>query len=199
VKALDLVGPLAAAGPAVAAEDIRDVRGLISIPTIWPTLLAAAGAAALLLVLGAATYWLVRRARRARVKTAAEVALERLERARALARGGRAAELAAELSDAVRAYIEARFALRAAHRTTEEFLRDLVVASASPVAAHRQPLGDFLEACDLAKFARFAIDVEHMGAMVDAAQSFVRATAAPVPTAPDDAPQGATPAQEARA
>ncbi len=173
---------MAAAAPVTASpSDIRDIRGPIAIPTIWPTVLMIAGALALALLLGAAAYWIVRRVRKARIKTAAELALERLERARSLAREGRAPELAAELSDAVREYIQSRFDLRAPHRTTEEFLHDLLDARQSPVAAHRDTLAEFLGACDLAKFARFAIDVEHMQAMLDAAESFVRATDAPKP------------------
>jgi hypothetical protein len=75
--------------------------------------------------------------------------------------------------------VQARFELRAPHRTTEEFLHELLSARESPVAAHSASLGEFLAACDLAKFARFAIDPEHMLAMIDAAESFVRATGAP--------------------
>lgn len=161
--------------------DIRDIRGPISIPSVWPWVLIGVGAVAALLVLGAATYWLVRRLRKGRVKSAAELAIERLERARAVAREGHAAEVAAEASDAVREYIEARFTLRAAHRTTEEFLRDLLERAATPIASHRQPLGDFLGACDLAKFARFDMGVERMGAVIDAGQTFVRATDVPAP------------------
>ncbi|MGH7296735.1 MAG: DUF4381 family protein [Polyangiaceae bacterium] len=190
----DWTAALAAMAPAAAGAqpDIRDIRGPISIPSIWPTLLVAAAAAALLLVLGAATYALVRHLRHGRTRTPAEIALARLEKARAIALDGRAAELGAEVSDAVRAYVEAQFELRAAHRTTEEFLHDLVATSASPLAAHRDPLAAFLGACDLAKFARFAIDVEHMGAMIDAAEAFVRATSAPAaPVVPEKTAPGA--------
>ena len=177
--------------------DIRDIRGLIHIPSLWPWLLVGAGAAVLLAALGAAIYWLVRHLRRGRIKSAAELAIERLERARALAREGNAAGLAAEASDAVREYIEARFPLRAAHRTTEEFLRDLLEPGAGPTAPHRESLGDFLGACDLAKFARFDLRVERMGAMIDAAETFVRATAAP-PSDTGAAPATGLSTQEVR-
>jgi hypothetical protein len=180
VKARDMLGALATLAPVSGAEpDIRDIRGPIHIPPVWLGLLAAVAAAALLLAVGAAAYWLVRRLRRGRVKSAAELALDRLERARALAQEGHAAELAAEASDAVREYIEACFAVRAAHRSTEEFLHDLLEGGVSAIAAHRQALGDFLVACDLAKFARFDIPIHRMGAMIDAAQIFVRTTSGP--------------------
>jgi len=58
------------------------------------------------------------------------------------------------VSDAVRIYLEERFQLRAPERTTEEFLRDLQKTS-SLTAQQKQSLGEFLEQCDLVKFARF--------------------------------------------
>ena len=164
-----------------ARPDIHDIRGPIEIPTVWPTVSMIAGAAVLVVLLGAGIYWLLRRVRQARVKTPAEIALQRLERARILAREGRAMELADESSNAVREYIQARFELRASHRTTEEFLHELLSSRQSPIAPHREALGEFLGACDLAKFARFAIDVEHMNGMLDAAETFVRTTAASAP------------------
>ncbi len=182
----------------MTAPDIRDIRGLIHIPSLWPWLLVGAGTLVLLVAMGAAVYWLVRHLRRRRIKSAAELAIERLERARALAREGNAAGLAAEASDAVREYIEARFPLRAAHRTTEEFLRDLLEPGVGPTAPHREALGDFLGACDLAKFARFDLRVERMGAMVDAAETFVRATAAPPADTRKGPANGLTAAQEVR-
>ena len=36
--------------------------------------------------------------------------------------------------------------MRAAHRTTEEFLHDLLKLPDSPLAEHRETLGDFLDA-----------------------------------------------------
>ena len=192
---------LAAVAPAApgAQSDIRDIRGPIAIPTVWPTLLLIAGAAALAVLLGVGVYWLVKRLRKARIKTPAEIALERLARARAIARQGRATELSAELSDAVREYIQARFELRAPHRTTEEFLHELLSTRRTPIAAHREALGEFLGACDLAKFARFAIDVEHMNAMLDAAESFVRATDAPTAPASSNDHSVSLTAQEVQA
>jgi hypothetical protein len=175
-----LTPALAATGTANVAQDIRDIRGPIVIPSVWPTVLLVAGVIATALLLGLVAYAVVRHFRRSRVKTPAQVALARLEQARALARDGHAAELGEAISDTVRAYIEARFDLCAPKRTTEEFLHDLASASESPVAQHRDALSAFLGACDLAKFARFAIDLEHQLALIDAAAGFVRSTDAAV-------------------
>lgn len=57
------------------------------------------------------------------------------------------------VSDAVRLYLEERFELRAPESTTEEFLFAL---QSKPVLsyAQKQSLGEFLEQCDLVKFAK---------------------------------------------
>jgi hypothetical protein len=159
-------------------QDIHDIRGPIPIPYWW--IVPAVVVAALAVIgLGFLAYRVVRRRIRARAKTAAEIAIERIERARALVGTGRAAEFSGALSDAVRDYIEARFGLRAAHKTTEEFLHDLLASEASPIAGHREALEEFLSGCDLAKFARFALSPEQMTAMVAAARRFVEESEAP--------------------
>jgi hypothetical protein len=188
---------LAAVAPPIGsapATDIRDIRGPIVIASVWSALWTVVGIAALALALAIAIYWLVRRVRKGRTKTAAQLAIERLERARLMAREGRAVEFGFEISETVREYIQARFELRAPHLTTEEFLYELLSAGDSPVARHREALGEFLGACDLVKFARLTIDVEQQWAMVEAAESFVRATDEPL-EARRDAPlvaRGAT-------
>jgi hypothetical protein len=157
--------------------DIHDIRGPIAIPYWW--LVPALVVVVLVVVaLAIAAYRRLRARGRARVRTAAEVALERIERARELVGSGRAAEFSAELSDAVRDYIEARWSLPAAHETTEEFLHGLLAKEASPVAGHRDALEDFLSGCDLAKFARFVLFADQMTAMIAAAVRFVETTAA---------------------
>ena len=69
--------------------------------------------------------------------------------------------------------------VRAAHRTTNEFLHDLVNLPDSPLAAHRETLADFLHHCDLAKFARWSLTVPEMEAMLDSASAFVIAIGKP--------------------
>ncbi len=157
-------------------EDIHDIRGPIPIPDLWvPIALAVAAVAALALA-----FWVGRRLWRRheeRVKSAAEVALDRIARARSTVGTVGSAHLASEVSDAVRAYIEARFSLRAAHRATEEFLRELLGVGASPIAVHRDALEAFLGWCDLAKFARLALAPDEATSLLDSARDFVLSTA----------------------
>jgi len=113
-------------------------------------------------------------------KSAHELALERLEKARALMVPDKAREFSIEVSEIVRSYIEARFQVRAAHQTTEEFLHDLLEPSDALLAGHQELLADFLHHCDLAKFARWVLSVEEMEKMHDSARAFVVETGKPV-------------------
>jgi hypothetical protein len=165
-----------------ASEDIHDVRGPLHIPPWWRWL-AIAGGAALAAGLGATVVLAVRR-RRAMLLTPQERALMRLERAQTLAESGQVHAYADAASDAVREYIEERFQVRAAHSTTEEFLEALVAQEDSPLGSHRGSLGEFLGACDMAKFARLPLPKEEMLSLNQLARRFVTETAQPVPEPP---------------
>jgi hypothetical protein len=161
-------------------EDIRDIHGPIvhaaSSPW-WPYAVAAAVAACL--AVAAVVWW---RRRRARALPSDQVALRELAAARAAIGVGDPHDVSLRVSDAVRRYVEATFDIHAPRRTTEELLNDLMRAS-SPVAPYRAELGTFLELCDLAKYARFALSAQQMTDIVDHAEGFVRATAGKEATA----------------
>jgi hypothetical protein len=88
------------------------------------------------------------------------------------------------VSEIVRNYIEQRFQVRAAHRTTQEFLHDLLAESHAALTAHHPLLAEFLEHCDLAKFARWQLSVAQMEAMYQSARTFVIETGTPVVNPP---------------
>ncbi len=145
----------AVAQTAAASEDIRDIHGPISIPYGWR--------------------WYRRHAAE-RAKLPHEIALERLEKARALMTEPQAREYSFAVSEVTRRYIEARFHERAARRTTEEFLHDLLARTDTPLAAYREQLEDVLHHCDLAKFARWQLSVPDMEAMHASARAFILET-----------------------
>jgi hypothetical protein len=58
------------------------------------------------------------------------------------------------VSDTARSYLEERFNFRAPERTTEEFLRELA-GTKLLLPDQKESLGDFLESCDLVKFAKY--------------------------------------------
>jgi hypothetical protein len=147
-------------------NDIRDIHGPIvsHAHAIWPVLVVALG----MVLLAVLTARLLRR----KPLTPAARALR--------AFGGLptddAERFSTEVSGVVRAYVEEAFGIHAPRRTTDELLADLMT-DGSPVAAHRSELGEFLEHCDLAKYARFSLSQVQMAAMLASAETFVRATA----------------------
>jgi hypothetical protein len=115
-----------------------------------------------------------------------EVALKALQEL--LARGwieeGRIEPFYVELSCIVRRYIEDRFRLRAPEQTTEEFIRE-AVSSRLLSQEHQMLTRDFLEQCDLVKFARYEPEQMVMRSGYAAAERLVRETI-PVPAPADN-------------
>ncbi len=167
---------LAQAQTQAPADDIRDIRGLIPIPSLWDSLRWAVLALVVIALAWAGWQAWRRRARKVAPPYPLQVALAELEKARALLRPETAREFSTAVSGVVRYYIEVRFAaagVHAAHRTTEEFLRDLAARSDSPLAAHRGLLEEFLQHCDLAKFGRWSLETAQMEAMLQSARTFL--------------------------
>ena len=193
VPAVNATPPASAVG-AAAADDIRDIRG--PKPVAPPWLLWALGGGVVLAALLAYALWRwIKRRRKAPEPSDVEVALGRLEAARTLMQPGRAREFSIEVSGVVREYIERRFHVMAAHRTTHEFLHDLVLSADPALAAHQDLLGEFLQSCDLAKFGGWNLNIDQMSAMLEGARRFIQsASAAPAgATQAGSAPQGTTP------
>jgi hypothetical protein len=163
--------------PAAAEEDILDIRGPIHIPTAFPWVSWAVGSLAGV-GLGFAAWKLLRRPRR---KLPYEIALERLEQTRPLMVLESPEPFSFAVSEVVRFFIEECLPVRAAHRTTNEFLHDLLKLPDSVLAEHRGALEDFLTHCDLTKFARWSLTVPQMEALLASAREFVIAIGKPAP------------------
>jgi len=163
---------------AAPSEDIRDIRGPKPIASPWVIpLLVIAG----LLVLGSgyAVWRWDRRRQHAVAKLPSEIALERLEQARAFMHPAGGREFSIEVSSIVRDYIESRFRVMAAHRTTDEFLHDVLESADSLLAAQRELLAGFLQSCDLAKFGGWNLPTLNMESMLQGARRFVIESAPP--------------------
>ena len=164
--------------PVVAPQDdIFDIRPPIHIPgeIFWIGWAAGAFATA---ALGYGAWRLL--SRKLRAKLPYEVALEKLLAARQFLSPEQARAFSDLVSEVVRSFIEQTFPVRAAHRTTEEFLGDLVAHTDSPLAGHQGTLCEFLGHCDLAKFARWQLSVPQMEAMLQSARDFILAAGQPV-------------------
>ncbi len=162
-------------------EDIRDIRGPKAVPSSEALVLEMLAAGALI-ALACAAWYFYRRSRLA-AKLPYEIALARLEKARSLMQPDLAREFSIEVSEVIRSYTEVRFRVLATHRTTEEFLHDLLEPSDALLASHRALLGDFLHHCDLAKFARWELSVQEMNSMLVSASTYVTQTGKPAPAA----------------
>lgn len=150
-----------------ATDDIIDIRPPIHIAAPFPWLVVSA--AALGLVGVSAVAWKLRRQSR---KLPYEIALERLENTRPLMREFHAEPFCLAVSHVVREFIEEVLLVRAIYRTTNEFLHDPSLSDLQ-LAPHRDTLANFLQHCDLAKFARWSLTVPQMEAMLSSAKDFV--------------------------
>jgi len=160
-----------------AAEDIIDIRPPVHIAAPFPWL-AVSAAAISVVGIGAIAWNLLRRKR---CKLPYEIALERLENTRPLMREFHAEPFSLAVSDIVREFIEEVLPVRAMRRTTSEFLRDLSKLPYLQLDPHRDTLANFLQHCDLAKFARWSLTVSQMEAMLSSAKDFVIDVGKPKP------------------
>lgn len=134
---------------------LRDIKPPVHVPGGWEWVGWTLGAI-LVLALACCAWWYWRKRR---TVPAPEIVVPAHVRARqrlqeALMLIDRPKEFCITVSDTVRAYLEERFDFRAPERTTEEFLREL---SGSPWlrSEQKRSLGEFLEKCDLVKFAKY--------------------------------------------
>jgi hypothetical protein len=101
-----------------------------------------------------------------------------------LPRHGQAERFHTLLSDLMRRYLELRFRLRAPRQTTAEFLEAMRQAPQLN-AGQRSLLRDFLERCDLAKFARAEFSDLECTATASMARTFIdQSRPAPEPALP---------------
>jgi len=181
---------------AAPADDIRDIRGPKGIFPLWRLAAWLAGAALLAIGGHAARRWARRRSHEAPRRF--EIALQQLEGIRALMQPSSVREFSIAISDIVRRYIEDEFKITATHRTTEEFLRDLLESSNVSLAAHRNLLAQFLNQCDMAKFAGVGLSMTIMETLHQSARSFVVESSKPLPAAETHQAPGPTRTPEAQ-
>jgi hypothetical protein len=136
-------------------EGLRDIKSPVAISTGWEWMWWALGVAAIaVLLLGLLIFLMTRRKRISLppVIPPHQRAKERLEEALALI--GMPKPFTIAVSDALRTYLEERFRFRAPERTTEEFLHELKRTELL-LPDQKEGLGEFLQRCDLVKFAQY--------------------------------------------
>ncbi len=165
-----ILGMAQAADPGSPNALPHGLRGLVEIPDPWRWL-RVSGLGLLVAVVCGLGFWLWWRRRQVTDAPPGalpdDVARARLQRALVLI--DQPQPFVAEVSESVRAYLEARFGLRAPERTTEEFIEELRTNGAL-AGDHRDALGTFLGTCDMVKFAgvrpgRFELEELHLAAL----------------------------------
>ena len=157
----------------VKLYDIKDIKGLVYFFSPLKLLIW--------IITGLIIIWLIfklikKLKKMAPQKKPHEIALEELEAARKqLAASGDAKEYYVRISDVIRRYIEIMFSLRAPEMTTQEFLLSLG-NSPKLAGAHRELLKDFMEACDLVKFAKHTPAGTEIEGVFTTAKKFIEET-----------------------
>jgi len=137
------------------ANDIRDIKPPMEIHNGWEWLWWALAALATIAVV--ALIWRWWQKRRANVPIVPPVpahirAKQKLVEALALITQPKPFVIA--VSDTARMYLEERFDFHAPERTTEEFLHELRGTDLL-LPDQKESVGNFLESCDLVKFAKY--------------------------------------------
>jgi hypothetical protein len=164
----------------------RDITGIVTTPPppSWPTWLLWVGAGLVAIAVGlGAGQLLRRRLGRTPPLTAVQWARQELDRIEGerLPEAGEVERYHTEVSDVVRRYLEKQFRLRARRQTTAEFLEAMHKAPQLQ-PAQQALLRDFLERCDLAKFAKVAPPPEECREVGRMARALVEQTAPAPPT-----------------
>jgi hypothetical protein len=166
---------------AAANDGLRDIKPPVVIPNAWAWLWWALAAIAIAaLIAWAWRYWRKRRSLTPLIPVVpAHIrAKQRLQQALALI--GQPREFCILVSDTIRLYLEESFNFHAPERTTEEFLYELRETDLL-VSTQKESLGEFLQRCDLVKFARYEPVEPELRDLHAAALRLVEETE-PVPT-----------------
>lgn len=150
-----LIVPPPAPAPAGVTNDIRGVKPPVEVPNDLAWLFWVIGIAiGLAVAYSAWRYWQKRRVYKLVVPTTPPHVRARQRLQAALAHIQDPRVFCGEVSDALRVYLEERFRFHAPERTTEEFLVELQNTNIL-TDTQKQSLTDFLQSCDLVKFARY--------------------------------------------
>lgn len=178
----------AASAPNAAGGSIHDIKPPVEIPSGWALVEWVLGAIILAALLYAAwRYWQKRRSQIPPVPVIPPHVRARQKLQEALALLGQPREFCILVSDTVRWYLEESFDFHAPERTTEEFLWEL---RETPLLLTRQKdgLGQFLQSCDLVKFAKYEPGEPELRQLHGAALRLVEETEPPATSTESGAP-----------
>jgi len=165
------------ASPTPAIHDIRPPLDVFPYP-MW--MVVCAGVLALIVLGGIAALivTLLRRRPPPRLPSRREIALRRLKEAEADIMTTEPYAFSIRVSDILRQFVSAQYHLHATEQTSPEFLAE---AAQTPhfTLADKRLLSDFLERCDLIKFARVDATTDESRALLDQGVLFVKGETVP--------------------
>jgi len=157
----------------IFALEFHDITGPVDYFLLQPWMIFCA-VAGLLLLIGLTT-WLIKRWRNrpVAVMTPRQRALERLARIESEIDRLTPYQFSIRVSDILRQYVTEQYELPVTRQTSVEFLNAL--AAKSPFSGDEQSLlTDFLNRCDLIKFARYEATREDSRLLLKEADQFVK-------------------------
>ena len=156
-----------------AAEELHDIAPPVDYSLIPPWLVFVI-AFVVLSLLGLLVWWLARRRKpEAPPKAPREIALEQLEQSRAEIERVSPYEFSIRVSDILRRYVTQQYGVPATRQTSIEFLTAAAKAT-SFSADDKSLLEDFLNRCDLIKFAKYEATTSDSELLLEEAIRFVK-------------------------
>ena len=165
--------------------DIKDIHPPLNAPTNFRRLVVGIFVGIGVLVVSGIAYWLInkrkigqkRQEQEFAKRTPHEVAYELLERLlkEDLISKGLVKEYYYRITNILRHYIEDRFGLLAPERTTDEFLIEMAHTNKLD-DTHKELVREFLERCDMVKYAKYGPSVLEIKETYDAAKHFIEET-----------------------
>ena len=157
----------------VAAEEFHDIAPPVDYSLIPPWLVFVIAFVVLSLV-GLIVWWFAKRRKpEAPPKAPREIALEQLEQIRAEIDGTTPYQFSIRVSDILRRYVSQQYGLPATRQTSIEFLTATSKAT-SFSADDKSLLEDFLNRCDLIKFAKYEATTSDSELLLEEAIRFVK-------------------------
>ena len=155
------------------AEEFHDISPPVDYSLIPPWLVFVI-AFVVLSLLGLVVWWFVQRRKPELLpKAPREIALEELERIGCEIERMSPYQFSIRVSDILRKYVTQQYGLPATRQTSIEFLTTL--AKASPFSVDEKSLlEDFLNRCDLIKFARYEATTSDSESLLGEAVRFVK-------------------------
>ena len=167
------------AEPALAQDQMYDIRGPILIPDSNRILWWIAAVLLAILLLALFFFFWKRRSRKQKAILAHETALRELDRAGPLIEEQNINAFITLIDQTLRRYIEQRFNIFARRQTTREFIHGLAEDREdvpAPLTENSENLKTWLQHCDLVKFAKHEPTVAESETTVSICREFIEKT-----------------------